>query len=161
MKSIVLTSVVALAAACSTTQVVAESTRGVHGATVRDYYSSSLVSKPVSRRECYNVNVPVYREVTRDDNGVGAVAGAILGGVIGNQFGAGSGKDALTVLGALAGANEGSKAGRTTEREIVGYRDETKCETVQTNESVRVKTYSHSTITFNSNGKQYTLEFIK
>ena len=37
-------------------------------------------------------------------------AGAVVGGVIGNQFGGGSGKTALTVVGALGGGLLGHKA---------------------------------------------------
>src|SRR5262245_36103927 len=37
------------------------------------------------------------------------VGGAVVGGVIGNQFGGGSGKTALTVVGALGGAFTGHK----------------------------------------------------
>ena len=38
------------------------------------------------------------------------VGGAVVGGVIGNQFGGGSGKTALTVVGALGGGLLGHKA---------------------------------------------------
>src|SRR5215471_474716 len=37
------------------------------------------------------------------------VGGAVVGGVIGNQFGGGTGKTALTVVGALGGAFAGHK----------------------------------------------------
>lgn len=37
------------------------------------------------------------------------VGGAVVGGVVGNQFGGGSGKTALTVVGALGGAFAGHK----------------------------------------------------
>ena len=38
------------------------------------------------------------------------IAGAIVGGVVGNQFGGGRGRDALTVAGALLGASVGPRA---------------------------------------------------
>lgn len=47
-------------------------------------------------------------------NIVGTVAGGVVGGVVGNQFGGGSGRDALTVLGAVGGA----LAGHEIERNI-------------------------------------------
>jgi len=47
-------------------------------------------------------------------NVVGTVAGGVVGGVVGHQFGGGSGKDALTVLGAVGGA----LAGHEIERNI-------------------------------------------
>lgn len=48
------------------------------------------------------------------DHLVGTIAGGVAGGVVGNQFGGGSGKTALTVLGAVGGA----LAGREVERNI-------------------------------------------
>ncbi|HCW21374.1 MAG TPA: hypothetical protein DHL02_26265 [Achromobacter sp.] len=45
---------------------------------------------------------------------VGTIGGGVVGGVVGNQFGGGSGKTALTVLGAVGGA----LAGREVERNI-------------------------------------------
>lgn len=49
-----------------------------------------------------------------DNNVIGTVAGGVVGGVVGNQFGGGSGKTALTVLGAMGGA----LAGHEIERNI-------------------------------------------
>jgi uncharacterized protein YcfJ len=43
-----------------------------------------------------------------------SLEGAIIGGVIGNQFGEGDGKTAMTVLGAIIGADQG-KGGRKTQ----------------------------------------------
>ncbi|MEM1080996.1 MAG: glycine zipper 2TM domain-containing protein [Pseudomonadota bacterium] len=68
-------------------------------------------------------SVPVQREVCwyeRDydtvhyapDPATSTIAGAIIGGVIGNQFGGGNGKRALTVAGAALGASVGNSASR-------------------------------------------------
>lgn len=57
------------------------------------------------------VQVPVQ---DNSDHLVGTIAGGVAGGVVGNQFGGGSGKTALTVLGAVGGA----LAGREVERNI-------------------------------------------
>lgn len=57
------------------------------------------------------VQVPVK---DNSDHLVGTIAGGAVGGVVGNQFGGGSGKTALTVLGAVGGA----LAGREVERNI-------------------------------------------
>jgi outer membrane lipoprotein SlyB len=46
--------------------------------------------------------------------GIGAVGGAVAGGVVGNQFGAGSGRTAMTLLGALGGG----LAGNSVEKHI-------------------------------------------
>ena len=42
-------------------------------------------------------------------SGVGAVGGALAGGVVGNQFGRGDGKTAMTVVGAVGGAVAGNE----------------------------------------------------
>ena len=41
--------------------------------------------------------------------GLGTVAGGVIGGLLGNQVGGGSGKTAMTVLGAAGGAFAGNK----------------------------------------------------
>ena len=41
--------------------------------------------------------------------GLGAVGGAVAGGVLGNQIGAGRGKDVMTVVGAVAGGLAGNQ----------------------------------------------------
>lgn len=46
--------------------------------------------------------------------GIGAVGGAVAGGVVGNQFGAGNGRAAMTILGALGGG----LAGNSVEKHI-------------------------------------------
>ncbi len=47
-------------------------------------------------------------------SGVGAVTGGVLGGVVGNQFGSGSGRTAMTVLGAVGGG----VAGHEVEKQV-------------------------------------------
>ncbi|SPE27524.1 Surface antigen family protein [Burkholderiales bacterium] len=42
-------------------------------------------------------------------SGLGAVAGGVLGGVLGHQVGAGRGKEAMTVVGAVGGAFAGNE----------------------------------------------------
>lgn len=88
--------------------------------------------------ECYNVRV---------QDGSDALSGAIIGGVIGNQFGSGSGKDAMTVLGALLGANNaGGK----------GYRVEKHCEQVKY--TVAEPVLSHFKIEYRYNGNIHKTE---
>lgn len=50
--------------------------------------------------------------VTQQPNLAGAAVGGLAGGAIGNQFGQGDGKTAMTVLGALAGAAAGSQVNK-------------------------------------------------
>jgi outer membrane lipoprotein SlyB len=54
--------------------------------------------------------------------GAGAVVGGVLGGVVGNQFGHGTGRAAMTVLGAAGGAVAGNNVERNMNKRIVGYR---------------------------------------
>ena len=58
-------------------------------------------------------------------SGLGAVGGAVVGGLLGNQAGAGRGKDVMTVVGAVGGAlagNEVEKRVKTTKRYEVTVR---------------------------------------
>jgi outer membrane lipoprotein SlyB len=58
-------------------------------------------------------------------SGLGAVGGAVLGGLLGNQVGAGHGKDAMTVVGAVGGGlagNEVEKRMKTTKSYAVTVR---------------------------------------
>ena len=58
-------------------------------------------------------------------SGLGAVGGAVVGGLLGNQVGAGRGKDAMTVIGAVGGGlagNEVEKRVKTTKSYAVTVR---------------------------------------
>jgi outer membrane lipoprotein SlyB len=52
-------------------------------------------------------------------SGVGAVAGGVVGGVVGHQLGGGSGKTALTVLGAIGGGLAGNEVERRVRSETL------------------------------------------
>jgi outer membrane lipoprotein SlyB len=65
------------------------------------------------KRQCSNCGrVEQIRTVEKSDwkKYAAPAAGAAVGGLVGNQFGGGSGKTALTVVGALGGAMAGHKA---------------------------------------------------
>ena len=47
------------------------------------------------------------------ENVIGSLAGAALGGLVGNQFGSGSGKGAMTAVGVVGGALAGGYVGRS------------------------------------------------
>jgi uncharacterized protein YcfJ len=85
----------------------------------------TYVSNPVDVEYCRNVEVPVYKNVQGGSTG-DVLAGAIIGGAIGNQFGGGSGKDAMTVLGAIVGADVAGRQGNR--QQVAGYRNEVQCE---------------------------------
>ena len=66
-------------------------------------------AKPVAD-VCKNCGVvESVRAITRkgEGSGVGAVAGGVLGAVVGNQMGKGTGRDAMTVIGAVGGGMAG------------------------------------------------------
>lgn len=74
--------------------------------------------KPVVCADCGTVEAvtPIERQgqvngvaVGNTTVGVGTVAGGVIGGLLGNQVGGGSGKTAMTVLGAAGGAYAGNK----------------------------------------------------
>ena len=54
-----------------------------------------------------------------DASGVGAIGGAIVGGVVGHQFGNGSGRTALSVLGALGGGYAGNAIEKNVKKTTV------------------------------------------
>jgi len=147
MKLLLSSAVIALA-----TQAAAQNVN----ATITDHFRNDTVSTPIRANECVNVDVPIYGQKPASTGD--AVAGAIIGGLIGNQFGEGKGKDAMTVLGAIAGADAAS---RNTRNEIVGYRTERQCTEVVRYKDETVRRYSHSTATFVVDGKRYTVDFVK
>lgn len=121
---------------------------------VQDVYVNKTVQIPREVTGCNVVDVPIYDN--KEASAGQAITGAIIGGVIGNQFGSGSGKDAMTVLGAIVGANV--PEGR---QQIVGYRKEERCTKDVYYEDKKVRVYSHSVVKFVHEGQSYTLEFKK
>ena len=115
------------------------------------------------RRECWEEEV--YEEVSagpahRPLGQAGpTIAGGILGGVIGHQFGGGSGKDAMTALGALMGAAIASdraqrRAGYSTTREVRPVTVERCQTTTERFEEERVEGYR---VTYTYQGRSYTM----
>jgi len=91
-------------------------------AVVRDYGPSPTARTLPPVAAVQNVGtIESVREIAQpgEGTGLGAVAGGVLGGVIGHQFGGGSGKKILTVVGAAGGAYAGhqvEKQARGTKR---------------------------------------------
>ncbi len=106
---------------------------------VRPIYETVQVNHP--RQRCWEE--PVYHRGGGRNSAVPMITGAIIGGAIGNQFGKGHGRDAMTVAGLLLGGAIGDDMGRqnsygpgyqtmerrcdvvnhyTTRQEVVGYR---------------------------------------
>lgn len=126
----------------------------VSNAEVRDVYKTITVQVPHEVKGCHIVDVPIYSQ--RDGSASEALTGAIIGGVIGHQFGNGSGKDAMTVLGALIGANSQDK--KTIVKE---YKKEERCTTSTIYGDEKKTVYSHSIMRFKKDGKWYEVEFQK
>lgn len=124
---------------------VASAQSNVRGVT-NDVYKTVITQKPYS--------VEVCREVTTSGDKTGdALKGAIIGGVIGNNVTKnveGGGTIGAIIGGMLGHSNSDAVGGTTTQcsRET-RYKEETK------------EVYSHSTITFWDNGKEYTVRFNK
>jgi uncharacterized protein YcfJ len=95
---------------------------------VKPIYRKNAVYYP--REQCWNE--PVYRRQRDEDyDYMPTITGAIIGGVIGNQFGKGNGRDAMTLAGALLGGavghsigNERYRGGYTTTERRCEYRDD-------------------------------------
>ena len=120
---------------------------------VFDHYKSVVKQVPYDVEVCKQV-----RQGTGDGSATNEIIGAIFGGAIGNQFGDGDGKDAMTLAGILLGASLAHDDQLAQGPGVIT----TKCY-IETRyqESVRSKVYSHSTLTFTSNGKNYKFDFIK
>ena len=144
MKYVLLTSLVLATA----TPALAETSK----ATVRDHYKTVIEQTPYKVEVCKNVQVPLKGEMNTE----GAILGGIIGGVIGNQFGKGDGKDAMTGIGALSGAIIGGQ-----DKGPRGYRTEQRCEIQTRYEETQREVYSHSTVTFTTDGVRRTLKFQK
>ena len=124
----------------------------VDNAIVFDHYKSVVKQVPYEVEVCKQVH-----QGTGDGSATNEIIGAIFGGAIGNQFGEGDGKDAMTLAGIILGAS-------------LAHDDElaqgpgvlvTKCYYETRYEESVQKVYSHSTLKFRINGKKYSVDFIK
>lgn len=127
-------------------------------ATIEEHYRTVTERVPRTETRCETVQVPVYSEADRGFNTGGAIVGGLVGGLLGNQVGGGSGKEAATGVGAIAGAIIGGGGGRQ-ERVVTGYREEQQCNEVTLYSEQSRRVYSHSTITFEDGGQTITLRY--
>ena len=117
--------------------------------TVQDHYKTVIEQNPYRVEVCKDVQI--QGQASTGDT----LFGALIGGAIGNQFGGGKGKDAATILGAIVGADVANKNGKkpgSTQRQ---------CQVETRYEETQREVYSHSTVTFVSDGQQYTVKFQK
>ena len=117
--------------------------------TVQDHYKTVIEQNPYRVEVCKDVRI--QGQASTGDT----IFGALIGGAIGNQFGGGKGKDAATILGAIVGAdvaNKNSNKPGSVQRQ---------CQIETRYEERQREIYSHSTVTFSTEGKKYTVKFQK
>jgi len=115
--------------------IILISVTGIMGCTSKDdpgnktaHANSSTSSLNPFKSKCTDCGqIESIREVvTRGEgSGLGAVGGAVVGGALGNQIGAGRGKDLATVAGAVGGAvagNEIEKRAKSTKSYAITVR---------------------------------------
>ena len=123
---------------------VAHAEGSVNG-TVQDHYKWVVNQTP------YRVEVCKDYTVGGDKSG-DMLKGAIIGGIIGNNVGnIENGGAAGAIIGGILGHNNSKATGGTQRR----------CHVETRYEEDREEVYSHSTITFYSNGRRHTLRFNK
>ena len=117
----------------------------VDASEIQDHYKNVIQKKPYSVEVC-------YEQQTSGDKTGDAIKGAIIGGILGNNVGnIENGGAAGAIIGGLLG-HQNSTASGGTQRVC-------QMETRYTEE--RKTIYSHSTINFVYEGKQYSLKFQK
>ena len=135
------------------TATLAQNPYPVDNAIVFDHYNGVVKQIPYDVEVCKRV-----RQGTGDGSATNEIIGAIFGGAIGNQFGEGDGKDAMTLAGMFLGASLAHDDELAQGPGVIT----TKCY-IETRyeESVHSQVYSHSTLTFRIKGKKYRVDFIK
>jgi len=120
---------------------------------VFDHYKNVVTQSPYDVEVCKQV-----RQGTADGSATNEIIGAIFGGAIGNQFGEGDGKDAMTLAGMFLGASLAHDDEIAQGPGVIT----TKCY-IETRyqESVNSKVYSHSTVILKIAGRKYGLDFVK
>jgi uncharacterized protein YcfJ len=129
--------------------IVALFATNANAETVKDHYKTIIEQNPYRVEVCKDVRI--QGQASTGDT----LFGALIGGAIGNQFGGGKGKDAATILGAIVGADVANKTGKKpggTQRQ---------CQIETRYEETQREVYSHSTVTFVSDGQQYNVKFQK
>ena len=111
--------------------------------TTQDHFKQVVNKTPHQVEVCYD------RQVSGDKSG-DMLKGAIIGGIIGNNVGdIKNGGAAGAIIGGILGHNNSHATG--------GTQRQCRVETRYTETPMTV--YSHSTVTFTHNGRQYTVRF--
>ena len=122
-------------------------------AVIFDHYKNVIQQMPYRVEVCQDKVQPAG-----DGSATNELMGALFGGAIGNSFGKGDGKDAMTLFGALMGA---SIAHDDELKKNPGTRTVTVCDVQTRYEESVSKVYSHSTLSFRAKGKEYKVDFVK
>jgi len=153
---------VVIAATLISTSALADNTSN---AVIRDHNKQVSVNTPVQVQVCRDVTYGHQRTPNNVLHGAGgalqgdsgAIAGAVIGGLLGNQVGNGRGKKAATILGVIVGSNMGHGVNQPQQQ----VRTVRQCGTETQYQTGYKSVYSHSTITFWTDGVQRTLTFQK
>ena len=119
--------------------VMFSSTALASGNPVRDHYRSVIVKKPYSVEVCTQGNGKTDLE--------NFITGALIGGAIGNNI---PGEKGGGAIGGILGGALNTEKNKGNQ-----------CVTETRYEEERVQVYSHTTVTFDYQGRQYTLNFKK
>jgi uncharacterized protein YcfJ len=131
----------------------------INEAKVIDFYKRKTVFEQIPYEFCTNQKTPVFGVVQNRPNTGAVLGGAVLGGIIGKTV---TKKDGGAAVGAIIGgaiANENQKSNTSTG--IIGYENTRVCETKFKNSPREEVVYSYSTLTFDLDGQEQTIEFQK
>ena len=112
----------------------------------------SKVYKEVPVKSCRVEQIPIYGTQAggQEASTADVIASAIFGGLLANQVGGGTGKDAATLLGAIAGADMANKKGKN-KQVIVGHNQQEVCDVVMQQRTVNQVTGYKTYIEFGGN----------
>ena len=127
-------------------------------ATVQDHFRTTTRSVPVTTESCFVERVPVYASShSNEPNLDQIIIGTAIGSAVGNAI---SNKDGVGTLGGIVGAHTALKNG-SSRQEIVGYREQEKCEPRTSYNNERIREYSHSTLEFWLDGQRHSVRFTR
>lgn len=122
-----------------------------HIGQVQDHYRDISRQIPSTQTVCHDVQVPIQGQPQAD------LGGVIIGGVIGNAVGKGIGGEGSRAIGTILGAAVGSQM--SAKPTVEGYRIEQRCQNVTSYTTQSERVYSHSTIDFTLQGRNYNIRF--
>ncbi len=146
---------VALCTTFYTTSVTANNsyTTNARITAVEPVYREQTIRKPY--QDCYVKTVYEQPKPSGNGSATNELLGGIIGGAIGNQFGGGSGKDALTVAGALLGASVANDMEQTNTTQGQ-YVDKRICETKY--DYITENRFSHYNVSYQYAGETYSFK---